>query len=168
MDRDIMEGAGRRRAMTEGSTQAIGGPLGISGPAGGQTPALPLEQQRASCLYRPASREMSLWSPDRNLKTAATDFKEATKGPRDPSTSELSARGLISAVRSPQRTALGSAAGPLPRGPCQKFVAWFGPPRRRFAEAFGFPYERVLPFAHCHPNDLPFPSGPGGTFSRAC
>jgi hypothetical protein len=24
-----------------------------------------------------ASPEMSLWSPDRNLKTAATDFKEA-------------------------------------------------------------------------------------------
>jgi hypothetical protein len=23
---------------------------------------------------------MSLWSPDRNLNTAATDFKEATKG----------------------------------------------------------------------------------------
>jgi hypothetical protein len=34
---------------------------------------------------------MGLWSPDRNLKTAATDFKEATKGPH-PSTSEASAR----------------------------------------------------------------------------
>jgi hypothetical protein len=32
-------------------------------------------QQRNSCpLY--AWREMSLWSLDRNLKTAATDFKE--------------------------------------------------------------------------------------------
>jgi hypothetical protein len=28
-------------------------------------------------LFGFASREMSLWSPDRNLKTAATDFKEA-------------------------------------------------------------------------------------------
>jgi hypothetical protein len=27
---------------------------------------------------------MSLWSPDRNLKTAATDFKEASKGPAGP------------------------------------------------------------------------------------
>jgi hypothetical protein len=32
-------------------------------------------------LFGPASPEMSLWSPDRNLKTAATDFKGATKRP---------------------------------------------------------------------------------------
>jgi hypothetical protein len=56
-------------------------------------------------LFGFASREMSLWSPDRNLKTAATEFKAATKGPRDPSTSEASARGTYrSCVRSHKRT----------------------------------------------------------------
>jgi hypothetical protein len=29
---------------------------------------------------------MSLWSPDRSIETAAIDFKEASKGLRDPST----------------------------------------------------------------------------------
>jgi hypothetical protein len=66
-----------------------------------RTPTLPLAPQRNSCPYRPvggeafrfaaegsafgfASHEMSLLSPDRNLKTAATDFKEASKGPAGP------------------------------------------------------------------------------------
>jgi hypothetical protein len=73
---------------TEGSARTIAGPFGTSGPAGA-----PLEQQRDGCPYRPvgreafrsaASRKMDLWSPDRNLKTAVTDFKEATKGPAGP------------------------------------------------------------------------------------
>jgi hypothetical protein len=67
-----------------------------------QTPALPSDQQRTvvpisrgtrsvplpllkaqpadanlRSLFGFASRQMSLWSPDRNLKTAATDFKES-------------------------------------------------------------------------------------------
>jgi hypothetical protein len=50
------------------------GPLGPSGPAGGTRP-----RAVHSYPYRPRSREMSLWP--RDLKTAATDFKEATKGP---------------------------------------------------------------------------------------
>jgi hypothetical protein len=81
------------------------GPIAISGPAGATGP-----RQRNCCPCRSVGREtfrsaaecsafglaaseMSLWLPDRNSKTAATDFKVATKGPRDPSTSEASARG---------------------------------------------------------------------------
>ena len=62
---------------------------------GNNTPALPLDQHRNICPRRSASREMSLSSPGRNLKTAPTDFKEATKGPPDPTTSEASARGAL-------------------------------------------------------------------------
>jgi hypothetical protein len=36
---------------------------------------------------------MSLWSPDRNLKTAATDFKEASKGPAGPEANEVNRGG---------------------------------------------------------------------------
>jgi hypothetical protein len=65
---------------------------------------------------------------------------------------EAKARGAYCCcVRSPQRMAVGSASGPIPRFGCQKFVARFGQPGRRFAGAAG-PVKWVLPAAHCHPN----------------
>jgi hypothetical protein len=60
-------------------------PLGPAGPAGAtDTGATIRAAAKLLSAIGPASREMSLWSPDRNLKTAATDFKEATKGPAGP------------------------------------------------------------------------------------
>jgi hypothetical protein len=75
-------------------------PLGTTGPAGYRTQRS-IGSAAKSCPYRPvgreaganlrlafrsaaegsgfgfALREMSLWSPDGNLETAATDFKES-------------------------------------------------------------------------------------------
>jgi hypothetical protein len=86
-------------------TCTVSGSLGTSGPAGATDTSAPLEQQETVVPIGPwgreaganlrlafrsaaegsvfgfASRKMSLWSPDRILKTAATDFKEASKGP---------------------------------------------------------------------------------------
>jgi len=66
---------------TERPAQAIGGPLGPSGPAGlNNTPPLPLEQKRNSCPYRPASREMSLMLAIPHPKNPELDLNRPSKG----------------------------------------------------------------------------------------
>src|SRR5215831_11114446 len=68
----------------DGRTSASHRPFTSADLPAEQTPALPSEQRNP---YRPVGAKRSaplrrvkksLWSPDRNLKTAATDFKEAT------------------------------------------------------------------------------------------
>jgi hypothetical protein len=59
---------------TKGPASAIG-PIGSDGPAAGGTRPTGAISARGETVvsYRPASREISLWSPNRNLKTAATE-----------------------------------------------------------------------------------------------
>jgi hypothetical protein len=49
-------------------------------------------------LFGFASHQMSLWSPDRNLETAAPDFKEASKGPAGPEHEAKRGRGELTAA----------------------------------------------------------------------
>jgi hypothetical protein len=60
-------------------------------------PLLKAPPADANCVrFGFASRQMSLWSPDRNLETAATGFEEASKGPTGPEHERSSARGDLS------------------------------------------------------------------------
>jgi hypothetical protein len=68
-------------------------------------------------LFGFASREMSLRSPDRNLKTPATDFKGASKGPAGPEPTEGRRGELIALVLAREWVPpLLSIAGP--KSPC--------------------------------------------------
>jgi hypothetical protein len=69
---------------TRGPVPAICDPIGISGPAGGTRHRAPLEQQRNSCPYRPASREMSLMLAIPYPKRSRTGFEKAVKAGQDP------------------------------------------------------------------------------------